>query len=69
MPPRIFDERKGEYVWSREELERVINCSILPIIEEYCYGNRQMLVNILGPDLVSRLAGKEFIAAIENYLR
>lgn len=69
MPPRIFDNKKGEYVWSMPELQRVINYSILPIIEEYCYGNRQMLTSILGPDLPSRLSGKDFKTALENYLK
>jgi len=69
MPPRLFDEKNGEYIWTLPELERVMNYSILPIIEEYCYGNRQMLANILGPDLPSRLTGKDFILATQNYMK
>lgn len=41
--------------WDYETLQILINYYIIPIIEEYTYGNTRYLVNILGPNLIKRI--------------
>lgn len=43
-------------MWSEEVLMTLFNYYILPIIEEYTYGNTRYLIHILGDKLPSRLA-------------
>ena len=41
--------------WTNETLQMLFNYYIIPIIEEYTYGNSRYLVNILGNKLPSRI--------------
>ena len=42
--------------------------TILPFIEEFCYGDDIQLENILGPNLTNRLRGKQFIEAVDKFI-
>jgi len=66
MPKRI--EQSQYYVWTIKELERTFNYSILPIIEEYCFENEQMLISIFGNELPQRLKNDSFKDALQDYL-
>lgn len=60
--------RNKSYQWKMEELEILFNYKILPIIEEYCHGNYNNVVDIVGKDLSLRLSGEHFENALEAYL-
>jgi hypothetical protein len=48
----------GEKIrWTPEVLMKLFNYYIIPIIEEYTYGNSRYLINILGPNLSKRIGG------------
>ncbi len=49
-------------------LERTFNFSILPLIEEYSYGNPSLLVELLGENLPKRLTGEVLLGAIMDFL-
>jgi 5-methylcytosine-specific restriction protein B len=51
-----------------ESLERMFNFSILPLVEEYSYGNPSLLVELLGENLPKRLTGEALLGAIMSFL-
>jgi len=68
MPNSIRNSNTGEYDWTLAQLESTINTSVLPLIEEYCYGNQSLLTSILGEDIQKRLTGQSFKDAVLRYL-
>lgn len=56
MPKWAFNTSTNKYEWSKEVLMKQFNYYIIPIIEEYTYGNRRLLLNILGDNLPNRLS-------------
>ncbi len=58
----------GKFIWSFDDLNSVFNNSILPLIEEYCYGNQTLLKSILGNELINRFVGSNFEQALRSYL-
>jgi len=68
MPVQIKNSKTGEYDWSLSWLEWTINNRVLPLIEEYCYGNENLLISILGNEIPKRLKGKAFKDAISQFL-
>lgn len=57
----------NKIVWNRSILKDTFNYSILPILEEYTYGNRSLLERIVGPTLAAREADDDkFIAALQE---
>ena len=59
----------GKFVWDFEKFEILFNYKILPLIEEYCYGQNDKVVEILGEDLCKRLSGDSFIESIQEYMK
>jgi 5-methylcytosine-specific restriction protein B len=57
----------ASYVWNFGELEVLFNFKILPIIEEYCYGNQDQIFQIIGNELPKRLSGDAFKTAIVEF--
>lgn len=43
----------GKYAWDKSTLKKLFYYYILPILEEYTYGNQRYLMNILGDKLTS----------------
>ena len=68
MPRRLFNS-SNQVQWSWPELEFEFNYSILPILEEYCFGNKSALTEIIGEELPKRLKGEDFITSIKEYLK
>lgn len=60
-------ETTGKILWSKKLLRLVINYNVLPILEEYTYGNKNDLQNIIGDKLPERIyEDEEFIDAIKE---
>lgn len=55
MPKWAIDSNTHKILWSEEVLLSLFNYYILPIIEEYTYGNKRYLTNILGDKLPTRI--------------
>lgn len=61
------DETTGKILWSKKLVRLVINYNVLPILEEYTYGNKNDLQNILGEKIPERIyEDDEFIEAIKE---
>lgn len=57
----------GRIKWTPEILKMLFNYYIIPIIEEYTYGNSRYLANILGPNLPKRIEDtKHFIQELKK---
>lgn len=62
IPKWAVDPVTGKIQWNREVLRDLFNYYILPIIEEYTYGNKRYLTNIAGDKLTTRITDlDEFI--------
>lgn len=53
--PDFAEKIDGKIMWTSETLRLVFNYSIVPIIEEYTYGNKNDLIAILGEKISSRI--------------
>ncbi|MEK4654397.1 McrB family protein [Niallia sp. FSL W8-0954] len=59
------DQSTNRILWSKKLVKYVINYNVLPILEEYTYGNKNDLQNILGEKIPDRIyEDDEFIEAI-----
>ena len=69
LPKWARDEVSGKIKWTPRMLKRLFNYYVIPIIEEYTYGNKRYLQNILGDKLVGRISDEEeFIAELKTQL-
>lgn len=56
--------------WTPEVLKMLINYYVLPIIEEYTYGNNRYLVNIMGGTLTKRIEDNDlFISELKKQFK
>ncbi|MDL5041589.1 McrB family protein [Heyndrickxia coagulans] len=61
------EESTGKIIWSKKLVRLVFNYNILPIIEEYTYGNKNDLFNILGEKIPDRIyEDDEFMEALKE---
>ncbi len=69
LPKWARDDVSGKIKWTPQILKRLFNYYVIPIIEEYTYGNKRYLQNILGDKLISRISDEEeFIEEIKAQL-
>jgi len=61
-------KKDKKYQWTFDAFEIVFNHKILPMIEDFCYGDLSQVRNVLGEDLPRRLHGKEFEDALKKYV-
>lgn len=59
---------KDKYIWGFEDFRILYNYKILPMIEDYCSNNRDMVIDVVGRKLSSQLDGTNFADAICDYL-
>lgn len=62
------NDELDKYMWNINDFSNLFNYVILPIIEDYCNGNIELIMNIMGEKLMSQLTGDEFVQAIQEYL-
>lgn len=63
-----YKDNSGKYIWDFNKLEIIFNFKILPLIEEYCSENSELIANIIGNDLPKRLSGNDFKTKIMEFL-
>ena len=63
-----YKDENIKYIWDFNKLEIIFNFKILPLIEEYCSENTEIIANILGNDLPKRLSGDDFKNKIMEFL-
>ena len=57
-----------KYVWGFEDFRILYNYKILPMIEDYCSNNNDMVIDVVGRKLSVQLDGTSFADAICDYL-
>lgn len=60
-------KKDGKFYWEFNSFEIIFNYRILPMIEEFCYGDLTQVRNIFGEKLPNRLQGEEFEKALKEY--
>lgn len=69
IPKWALGEDKKIY-WTPEVLKTLINYYIIPIIEEYTYGNHRYMINILGSSISQRIDNNDlFIGEIKKQFK
>lgn len=61
-------KRGDKYYWDFEEFRELYNYKILPMIEDYCSNNKDMVQDIVGYKLSSQLDNNSFITAIKEFM-
>lgn len=51
--------KDGKYIWTDKDLQTLFNYYIIPIIEEYTYGNARDLNKIVGSNIANRILDTE----------
>ncbi|MBG9783453.1 McrB family protein [Shouchella lehensis] len=64
----VYSETAQKFIWSLDDFENLFNYVVLPLIEDYCNGNPDLITNIIGERLYSQLTGNEFSLAIKEFL-
>lgn len=64
----VYDDNQKKYVWSVEEFEGLFNYVVVPIVEDYCNGNVDLILNVLGEKLYQNHFGGEFVVAVKEFL-
>ena len=66
--PAFKNAQTGKFEWDFDKLEILFNYKILPLVEEYCYGNKDSINEIFGIELSKRLTGDAFVEQIQGFM-
>lgn len=61
-------KENDKYVWGFEDFRILYNYKILPMIEDYCSNNREMVEDVVGRKLAVQLDGNSFADAICDFM-
>lgn len=61
-------KRNNKYYWNFEEFMELYNYKILPMIEDYCSNNQDMIQDVVGYKLSNQLDQDNFINAIKEFM-
>ncbi|URZ88375.1 McrB family protein [Floricoccus penangensis] len=64
----VKSQINSKYIWKVDDFVELFNYVILPIVEDYCNGNLELIRNILGENLIEQLSGDEFVQEIKKFL-
>ncbi|HEL1818096.1 TPA: AAA family ATPase [Streptococcus suis] len=64
----VYDTVSDKYVWPLNDFTDLFNYVILPIIDDYCNGNFELISSVIGSKLSTQLSDSEFIEAVSEYL-
>lgn len=64
----VYDDDSEKYIWSSNDFTDLFNYVILPIIEDYCNGNAELISSVVGAKLSTQLIDSEFIEAVSEFL-
>jgi hypothetical protein len=55
-------------MWNFEEFRLLYNYKILPMIEDYCSNNSDMVKDVVGIKLSTQLDDKDFVQALMEFM-
>lgn len=62
------DSQTGKYVWEIKDFANLFNYVLLPIVEDYCNGNTDLVSNVVGEKLHGELTGEAFVEAVQELI-
>lgn len=64
----VYSTETGKFVWSLNDFEYLFNFVVIPLIEDYCNGNTDLIVSVIGEKLYNQQTGTDFVQALKEYL-
>jgi 5-methylcytosine-specific restriction enzyme B len=64
----VYSTESDKFVWPVADFENLFNFVVLPLIEDYCNGNADLTMSVVGEKLYNQQTGADFINAIKDYL-
>ena len=61
-------KQDDKYVWDFEEFRILYNYKILPMIEDYCSNNYDMVEDVVGNKLSAQLDSEDFVDALKSFM-
>lgn len=61
-------KKDDKFVWSISNFSDLFNYVVVPIIQDYCNGNTELINNVIGESLQNQLQGDDFVNAVNEYL-
>lgn len=58
----------GKFIWTFESLRILFNYKILPLVQDYCSNNQELIEDVLGKELASPLKMEDFKEAIFQFM-
>lgn len=66
LAQNVFDGSK--YIWDYDKFRVLYNYKILPLISDYCSGNYDMIMDVVGNKLSRQLNAEEFVIALKEFM-
>lgn len=64
----VYSAETDKFVWPVDDFEHLFNFVVIPLIEDYCNGNADLITSVIGEKLYDKQTGAEFVKAIKEYL-
>lgn len=64
----VYSSETEKYLWPVDDFEHLFNFVVVPLIEDYCNGNADLITSVIGEKLYNQQTGAEFVKAIKEYL-
>ncbi|WP_216831695.1 McrB family protein [Alkalihalobacterium elongatum] len=64
----VYSTENDKFEWPVDDFEHLFNFVVIPLIEDYCNGNADLIMNVIGEKLYNQQTGSEFVKAIKEYL-
>jgi 5-methylcytosine-specific restriction enzyme B len=64
----VYSPEIAKFVWPIDDFEQLFNYVVIPLIEDYCNGNPDLISSVIGEKLYSQKTGSQFLQAIKEYL-
>ena len=67
MKKFVYSSESNKFIWPKNDFENLFNYVVVPIIEDYCNGNIDLITSVIGEKLY-RQDSPDFINSIQEYL-
>jgi 5-methylcytosine-specific restriction protein B len=64
----IYSSTEEKFIWPTDDFEHLFNFVVVPLIEDYCNGNADLITSVIGEKLYNQPTGLEFLQAVKEYL-
>ncbi len=64
----VYSSEIEKYVWPVDDFEHLFNFVVVPLIEDYCNGNTDLIMSVIGEKLYNQQTGEEFVQVIKEFL-